>query len=119
MTTDEEREKVRRYWVRRRARQRGETPEGYANSYGAAHRAIYAARGKAREHECACGAPAAEWAYQHNGGESERTETVQSGRYAGGTLAYSTDPSHYAAMCRRCHRAFDKKRRAELATVNV
>jgi hypothetical protein len=68
--------------------------------YWGAHDRVERVYGLAKEHACNCGAPAAEWAYDHAASD----EAVDSrGR------PYSPSPEHYVAMCRSCHRRFDSK----------
>lgn len=74
--------------------------------YLAAHERVYAARGKASEYTCACGADAREWAYNHDDPNERRQAT---GRFAG--RPYSTDPEHYTPMCSPCHNTADKRRK--------
>lgn len=71
-------------------------------SYSAMHQRVKKARGKARDHECACGAPAAHWSYQH-GHPSERIGDTGNGTIA----AYGTDIWAYRAMCVSCHKKYD------------
>lgn len=58
---------------------------------------LYKVRGKASEHTCPCGKKARDWAYDHSDAEEK---VVGTGRLAG--IAYSLDPAHYVAMCRKC-----------------
>lgn len=88
-----------------------ERKHGPPLSYGAAHNRVRSVRGIAPEHPCSeCGEPAEEWAYDH-GDPAELTATrVRDGRQW--ESPYSTDPDHYRAMCRSCHRQFDLASRA-------
>lgn len=70
------------------------------NTYSGAHRNLTLVRGKASDYPCACGKPAAEWAYDHE--HPALDEREQRG------LKFSADPMAYLPMCRRCHRLFDK-----------
>jgi hypothetical protein len=70
-------------------------------SYFQAHSRVRRLRGSAAVQACACGASAAEWAYDH---------TDPAERFCP-TGAYSTDPARYVPMCRSCHRKFDHNRR--------
>jgi hypothetical protein len=72
--------------------------------YHAAHDRVRAARGSASLYPCAwsgCESPASDWAYDgmdpsEKRGIEHKTE-----------LKYSTDPSHYIAMCKTHHIRFD------------
>lgn len=57
--------------------------------YGAKHKVVYRARGKASDHTCVeCGDAAVNWAQTHD--------------------TDGTDPqAHYQPMCLRCHRRYD------------
>lgn len=73
-------------------------------TYGGAHRRVYRARGRASEHECRCGDPAAQWAYDHADPDEKR------GPNAGNpdnVCAFSPNPSHYMPMCVPCHKLLD------------
>lgn len=70
------------------------------NTYSGAHRNLTLLRGWASAHMCPCGKRAAEWAYDYRNPAPD--ERVQRG------LRFSADPMAYLAMCRRCHRLFDK-----------
>lgn len=69
--------------------------------YRAAHYRVVKARGKAAEHDCACGCgeAAAEWALIAGGDKVYYCD--KTGR------AYSLDPEDYAPMARYCHRLLD------------
>lgn len=68
-------------------------------SYMTAHKRIMKLRGKASDYPCVrCHGDAAEWAYLHTDPQVKRDATG----------SYSTDPEHYAPMCVRCHRRFDR-----------
>jgi hypothetical protein len=69
--------------------------------YSAAHYRVKAVRGAAREHDCACGATASEWAYNHS--DPDEITTTQNGY----EVRYSLDPTRYVPMCRNCHRKLD------------
>lgn len=72
-------------------------------SYAGAHSRVTKARGRASSYPCRdCGAPAAEWSYDHE----DPAELVDPER--GG--AHSGDPSHYDPRCHSCHSLFDRKR---------
>src|SRR5438128_6562798 len=77
-----------------------------ARGYGHAHARVRQARGPAREHMCPCGVRAAQWAYDHND-PNPRTATVLSPPRGTAVVTWSDDPSHYIAMCHRCHAGFD------------
>jgi hypothetical protein len=68
-------------------------------TYSGAHANTVLQRGRADSHTCRCGQPAYEWAYTHGSPNEMRNPE---GR------AFSTDANHYTAMCRRCHRLYDK-----------
>lgn len=77
-------------------------------AYSSAHHRVRKAKGPASSHRCVrCAGPAEQWAYS-NGDLFPLRDA--SGREAG--LPYSTDPEHYAPMCRSCHTRFDKAHRA-------
>lgn len=71
-------------------------------TYLSAHERVYRAHGKATGYICSCGIPAQQWAYDHADPDE---------RNAAGRGPYSLDPSHYAALCKPCHRKMDSKRR--------
>ncbi len=73
--------------------------------YQGAHIRVYRRRGLASAHVCGCGAPAADWAYDH----TDPNEKMGPDRAGGSELTYSADPDHYLALCRPCHRALDRK----------
>lgn len=66
-------------------------------SYTAVHQRLGRERGSARTHTCRCGAPATDWAYQHNDPD-ERASPYG---------PYSTNPDCYEPLCGRCHLALD------------
>lgn len=68
-------------------------------SYRTAHTRVAKERGAASDFECQCGRQAIEWAYDH---ADPRELSSAKGNY-------SQDPSHYVAMCKACHIAFDKR----------
>lgn len=69
-------------------------------TYASAHMAIRAALGAASTYPCLlCQGPAEQWAFQ--GCDEPLIDKING-------LAYSTDPRHYEAMCKRCHRALDR-----------
>lgn len=70
-------------------------------SYRAAHARLAAARGRAADHLCGCGAAAAEWAYDH--ADPQQLWGLDHGR----TVPYSADPEHYQPLCVPCHRGRD------------
>lgn len=73
-----------------------------APNYQGAHKRVWRAFGKASEFTCVeCGAPAAEWAYDHE----DPDELVWRG------LPYSASIYHYVPMCKPCHTRFDLGRK--------
>jgi len=75
-----------------------------STTYKAVHNHLRQARGSAREHPChACLGPAHEWAYDHQGGESELTETL----HGGTVVTYSASLERFVPLCRSCHRQVD------------
>lgn len=69
-------------------------------TYEAAHARVRSQFGGAHNYDClACGADAQDWAYDH-----EDQSALSGGR--SGCL-YSTDPTHYIPLCKKCHSAFD------------
>lgn len=73
-------------------------------TYTAAHHRVRAIHGSASNHSCTCGQPAIEWAYDHK--DPNALTAVANGC----EVRYSTDPTHYIAMCRPCHRKLDYHR---------
>jgi hypothetical protein len=73
-----------------------------AVDYKLAHLRISRLRGPARRQTCACGAPAAHWAYDHSDPDALTSDAGQK---------YSMDPYRYVAMCVACHGAFDAEHR--------
>lgn len=68
--------------------------------YAAVHRRLQVQRGSASALDCVqCGAAAQGWAYQHTAPD-ERVCDVRN-------LPFSTDLSHYEAMCLPCHNQLD------------
>ena len=68
-------------------------------TYQAAHLAVKAARGPARDHPCwNCGRPAAHWAYDHRVGAALVDEFGRK---------FSVNIEHYKPMCQVCHVNFD------------
>lgn len=84
-------------------------------TYPAAHhRAVYF-WGPAKDYLCRhCGAPAENWAYDHQGGRYERSGMVTVPRSQGRTatcfLYWSVNPLNYIPLCVKngCHKQFDK-----------
>ena len=73
-------------------------------SYWTAHRAVYAARGKAADQDCAwCGRPAEEWALRADA-KMQRDNISK----AAGKL-FSTDVYDYFPMCKPHHRSYDSQ----------
>lgn len=72
-------------------------------TYLAMHKRVYAAKGRAAEHDCVdCGGEAREWSYNNSGvGEVE-------GDHAARARKYSMDVNQYEPRCCSCHRAFDE-----------
>lgn len=82
---------------------KGETHPAWAGdhpSYSGAHMRVRAQRGNAKDHQCSCGKPAAQWAYRH-----DDPKELQS-RWG----AYSADTERYEPMCVPCHKRFDLAR---------
>lgn len=74
--------------------------------YGAAHRRVYRAKGRAADHRCQhCGNPAKQWAYDHT--DPNELAEVQRIRGVPTELVYSLDPIHYFPLCQPCHREHD------------
>ena len=71
-------------------------------TYGGAHLRTVRIRGAANLNLCTqCSSnPANDWAYDHEDPD-EKTDPKTG-------LPYSTDPTHYVAMCIPCHKQFDK-----------
>jgi hypothetical protein len=77
-------------------------------SYIGTHHRVTALRGPARDHTCACGRPAAEWAYTPQPG-LEQWRRIAKGKPLprdGKTTdaPYSLHPADYAPSCFTCHR---------------
>jgi hypothetical protein len=84
--------------VKRAGRPRGHNPNSC--SYSSAHNRVIELRGRASEHTCVwCGAPADDWAYQHNDPDE---------RISPRDRPYSMKPECYEPGCRPCHTRFDK-----------
>lgn len=66
--------------------------------YYAMHYRVYAAKGRADEHSCVCGARAGEWSYDR----ADPDEMFSKEGYP-----YSTNIDHYEPKCIACHRAID------------
>jgi hypothetical protein len=76
-------------------------PEGLGDdvSYGGLHRRIVRARGAAALHKCNnCPAPAAHWAYNHQGVDEKVDADGQ---------VYTLDEGCYLPLCMKCHHALD------------
>lgn len=72
--------------------------------YEAVHARLFRERGSATDYTCTCGMPSDEWAYDHlDPNERRRSDTHP----------YSTDLTHYRALCRSCHRTEDGVRKTE------
>ena len=72
-------------------------------SYRSAHMRVQHLRGKANTFICACGQQAHEWAYDYSDPEA------LVGSNGKRDMVYSPDVDRYNAMCRPCHRNFDKE----------
>lgn len=70
-------------------------------TYSGAHARLRRTRGSAAEYQCPCGQTAAEWAYTHDDPCPNEMANASGRRYSG-------DINRYVAMCRRCHRLYDK-----------
>lgn len=80
-------------------------------TYSAVHERLRKARGSARDYVCPCGAPAAEWAYDHTDPRPllQWMALANFGRgELAGAVAYSTDLDRFVALCRRCHTRLDR-----------
>lgn len=73
-------------------------------AYRTVHGRLDRDRGPAKAHTCTCGAPAAQWAYDHR--DPDELTAVVSGGVA---VPYSVKPEHYSPLCHPCHRALDAK----------
>lgn len=69
-------------------------------SYYQVHANLTRQFGRAKDHRCACGERAADWAYLHTAGDKEKRNSKGS--------PYSEDPGDYAPMCVHCHRLLDR-----------
>ncbi len=92
-----------------RRRSAGMKEVGIIPTYLAAHQRVYVLRGKAKQHQCKCGKPAIDWAYNHSGIE----EAV--GDWYGRQATFSLDPNQYEPLCRSCHKTTDNRYKRELA----
>lgn len=70
--------------------------------YQVVHKRLREDRGDARQHGCACGESAAQWAYR-NFCEDEMVYTVGKSE-----TRYCVHAEHYTPMCRPCHRRRDR-----------
>ncbi|MFD6640307.1 hypothetical protein ACFWDN_31325 [Micromonospora chalcea] len=77
-----------------------------ALTYDGAHNRVKAQRGSASLYLCRCGNQAEQWAYSH--ADYDQAHMAE-GREAG--MPYSTNPKHYAPMCRSCHTRWDNAHR--------
>lgn len=78
--------------------------KGDVVSYAGAHTRVRRKLGPAKNRLCVdCGQRAAEWSYNHQ----DPNEITGPCRTGGMMLVYSTDPDHYEARCKPCHRLFD------------
>lgn len=75
---------------------------GRAATYNTVHTRLHFERGSASAYVCSCGKPAAHWAYDHVADDERISERG---------YAYTTDLTHYAPMCRSCHRRMDMAHR--------
>lgn len=62
---------------------------------------VHSRMGAASAHLCSCGSQALDWAYQY---------TCREPLFSPEGWPYSTDPSDYLPMCRRCHKKLDAAR---------
>ena len=76
-------------------------------SYEAMHQALRSRFGSASSHECACGDPASQWAYQHDD-PSEQIELRRDRAGIERRVAWSPNVDCYKPMCLSCHITFDK-----------
>lgn len=76
--------------------------KGDAVGYSAVHERLNRTRGHASEYQCAhCPDAAVDWAYDGMCPDEKYDERH------GRMLAYSTDPTRYMPLCRRCHSIYD------------
>lgn len=69
------------------------------HAYIAAHAAVKRRRGAAKYHACCwCGLTASDWSYTWDCPDEQSSRK----------LVWSNDPARYRALCRRCHRAYDR-----------
>lgn len=79
-----------------------------APRYEAMHARLKYERGPAKGYDCvSCGQQAAHWAYDGQDPD-ERTNPPNWGTRKD-NLYFSMDPSHYQAMCAKCHKRLDIK----------
>lgn len=76
-------------------------PKGMSGYYYAHHK-VRKERGPASKLTCSCGNQAEQWAYNHSDPNGLSTKFG---------YPYSTSPSFYEAMCRKCHSMFDYRRK--------
>jgi hypothetical protein len=74
---------------------------GEGAAYSTVHSRLSKYLGRAAGHQCSCGRPAVDWAYDHGDPDERLNPEGQ---------PYSPDPSHYRPMCRGCHTRFDSQR---------
>lgn len=77
---------------------------GGANAYQSAHDRVRKAKGKASAQTCGCGRTACDWAYDHADPNERICEKTG--------CPFSDDVDRYVAMCRRCHKAWDREHAA-------
>jgi hypothetical protein len=75
--------------------------------YRTAHGQVWRVRGSASGYSCQhCGGDAQDWAYDH--GDPDAVTVLWDEGKRQRQLTFSLDPQHYLALCRPCHRKFDK-----------
>lgn len=85
-------------------------------TYALVHTRLQARRGSAAGQPCfGCGRAAHVWAYQHNGGVSEREEW-RLGRGKQYLVPFSVNLDHYEPMCHSCHATLDRQKSKERAS---
>ena len=84
--------------------------EKLSMTYAAVHLRLKREQGPAANHACACGAPAEQWAYDHNDPDEVFGDTG-AGKWQ---VWYSVDLNHYLPLCRACHTTLDAPDRSKV-----
>ena len=80
----------------------GQRPTFRRSAYKIVHQRLARERGPAKNHSCACGSQAFQWAYQYTGDPEYRDPE--------GGFPFSENLDDYAPMCRSCHARLDMEK---------